>query len=102
MPPPASSGVIQNKGSSTGIQHLEGDDTQGEQENSSPGEDAPKKTARAGREETEEDEESDDNLINSPPKKAQFFEDYAGDDEQDSDKIEMYFQEDEDMDEEKE
>lgn len=81
----------------TGIHHPEGDDTQGEQENSSPGEGAPKKSTQAGNEAMEGNEEFDDNISNSPPKNVHFYEDYAEDDDQYSSDIEKYFHEYKDM-----
>lgn len=95
-PPPTISGAIQNKGSPTGAQNLEANNVQNEQETSSPGEDGKKDSKQAEEKESEEKEDSEDTPSNSPPR-VTFPSDYADEDDQDSDEIEGYFQQDEDM-----
>ncbi|XP_050920442.1 uncharacterized protein LOC127138080 [Lathyrus oleraceus] len=89
-PPLTISGVVQNKGSSTGAQNLEEDNVQNEQETSSPGEDGKKDSKQAEEKDSEEKEDSEDTSSNSPPR-VTFPSDYADEDDQDSDDIEGYF-----------
>ncbi|XP_050895983.1 uncharacterized protein LOC127102686 [Lathyrus oleraceus] len=95
-PPPIISGAVQNKGSSTGAQNLEADNSQNEQETSSPSEDGKKDSKQAEEKDSEEKEDSEDTPSNSPPR-VTFPLDYTDEDDQDSDEIEGYFQQDEDM-----
>ncbi|XP_050915914.1 uncharacterized protein LOC127131010 [Lathyrus oleraceus] len=95
-PPPTISGAVQNKGSSTGAQNLEEDNAQNEQETSSPGEDGKRDLKHVDKKDSAEKEDSEDTPSNSPAR-VEFPSDDADEDDQDSDEIEGYFQEDEDM-----
>ncbi|XP_050890307.1 protein bfr2-like [Lathyrus oleraceus] len=95
-PPPTISGVVQNKGSSTGAQNLEADNAQNEQETSSPGENGKRDSKHVDEKDSAEKEDSEDTPSNFPARVA-FPSNDADEDDQDSDEIEGYFQEDEDM-----
>ncbi|XP_050916344.1 uncharacterized protein LOC127131466 [Lathyrus oleraceus] len=69
---------------------------QNEQETSSPDEDGKKDSKKAEEKDSEEKEDYEDTSSNSPPR-VTFPSDYADKDDQDSDEIEGYFQQDEDM-----
>ncbi|XP_050909598.1 uncharacterized protein LOC127123422 [Lathyrus oleraceus] len=95
-PPPKISGAVQNKGSSTRAQNLEADNAQNEEETSSPGEDGKRDSKHVDEKDSTGKEDSEDTPSNSPTRVV-FPSDDADEDDQDSDEIEGYFQEDEDM-----
>ncbi|XP_050888840.1 protein bfr2-like [Lathyrus oleraceus] len=95
-PPLTISGVVQNKGSSTGAQNLEADNAQNEQETSSPGEDGKEDSKHVDEKDSTEKEDSEDTPSNSPAR-VTFPSDDVDEDDQDSDEVEGYFQEDEEI-----
>ncbi|XP_050877784.1 uncharacterized protein LOC127081582 [Lathyrus oleraceus] len=95
-PHPTVSGAIQNKGSSTGAHNIEEDNTQNEEETSSPGEDGKRDSKHVGEKDSTGKENSENTPSDSPARVA-FPSNDADEDDQDSDEIEGYFREDEDI-----
>ncbi|XP_050876858.1 uncharacterized protein LOC127080587 [Lathyrus oleraceus] len=95
-PPLIVSGAIQNKGSSTGAQNLEEDNAQNKEETSSPGEGGKRDSKHVDEKDSTGKENSEDTPSNSLARVA-FPSNDVDEDDQDSDEIEGYFLEDEDM-----
>ncbi|XP_050889038.1 uncharacterized protein LOC127094222 [Lathyrus oleraceus] len=89
-PPPTVSGAIRNKGSSTGAHNLEEDNTQNEEETSSPVEDGKRDSKNVDEKDSTGKENSESTSSDSPTRVA-FPSNDVDEDDQDSDKIEGYF-----------
>lgn len=89
-PPPTVSGAIRNKGSSTGAHNLKEDNTQIEEETSSPGEDGKRDSKHVDEKDSTGKENSESTPSDSPTRVA-FPSNDADEDDQDSDEIEGYF-----------
>ncbi|XP_050878768.1 uncharacterized protein LOC127082579 [Lathyrus oleraceus] len=95
-PPPTVSGAIRNKGFSTRAHNLKEDNAQNEEETSSPGEDGKRDSKRVDEKDSTGKENSESTPSDSPTRVV-FPSNDADEDDQDSDEIEGYFREDEDI-----